>query len=95
MTHMRGCFVGHLKPAMLNHTLAIAAELLTLLGSEQFFCTDQVLSWDSIPILVKISLPCREEFFKEGTKCSGSFRTTFTKDRTDAALCRYVVYHPF
>ena len=83
----RECLEGHYSEAQIERLAKITLLIQRYLGASQWYCSNKPTNISSLDPSVRALIPCTDELFTEGHKCTGGFRETFNINRNDPSLC--------
>ncbi|KAJ7370722.1 hypothetical protein OS493_030141 [Desmophyllum pertusum] len=84
----RQCLEGHFSEAHIEHLVNITLLLQRFMGSSEWYCSKRPMNISSLDPSLRALIPCSDELFTEGHKCTRGFRETFNANRIDPSLCK-------
>lgn len=85
------CLAGHLSEDQIDYVVNKTALFLKKTGSAQWYCSNKPTNMSSLDPDLRQHLPCSDNLFSEGHKCTKDFREIFNTKRNDLRLCRWVL----
>lgn len=82
------CLEGHYNKAKIERLADITLLLQRFLGASQWYCSNRPMNISSLDPSLRALIPCTDELFTEGHKCTRRFREIFNAKRNDPSLCK-------